>query len=193
MRRFTALILATPLLAGASAFTVSATETAPWEKPRSLETFRKLLDHSPFSLPTAEESSPLSDRFAITGIITNGKDEEIFVFDRTDQSRTLLTKKPNEKDMYLVSILRDGGASTTKASIRVGSESGTISFMEASKQAPPPTPAPGSAATAPSAPGPGQQAVQLPSLPPLPQQPSAAPPSRRIIRRPIVAPPQPQH
>lgn len=185
-----ALIPTIPLLAGA-VLAANAPESSPWEKPRSLETFRKLLDHSPFSLPTAEESSPLSDRFAITGIITNGKEEEIFVFDRTDQSRTLLTKKPNEKDMCLVSILREENGSTPKATIRIGSESGTIGFMEASKQTQAAPPAPGSPAAGPAVPG--QQTVQLPSLPPLPQQPSAAPPTRRIIRRPVVGPPQPQH
>jgi len=192
MRHLSALFLAMPLLAW-TVVAASAAELPAWEKPRSLETFRKLLDHSPFSLPTAEESSPLSDRFAITGIITNGKEEEIFVFDRTDQSRTLLTKKPNEKDMCLVSILREDGGPTPKATIRVGSESGTIGFMEASKQSQTAPPAPGSAAAGPTVTAQGQQAVQLPSLPPLPQQPSAAPPTRRIIRRPIVGPPQPQH
>jgi hypothetical protein len=189
MRRLSAQILAMTLLAGSPAYAANASEPAPWEKTRSLESFRKLLDHSPFSLPTAEESSPLSDRFAITGIITNGQDEEIFVFDRTDQSRTLLTKKPNEKDMCLVSILRDEGNPTPKATIRVGSESGTIAFMEASKQAQPAPPPPGVAGPA----APGQPSVQLPNLPPLPQQPSAAPPTRRIIRRPVVGPPQSPH
>jgi hypothetical protein len=188
MRRFSAFLTVAPLLV--ATFAVSATEPTPWEKPRSLETFQKLLGHSPFSLPTAEESSPLADRFSITGIITEGEDVQVFVFDRTDQSRTLLTKKPNEKDMCLVSIVRDDGSATPRASIRVGSESGTISFMEASKQPQTAPPAPGSPAGGASQ---GQQAVQLPSLPPLPQQPSAAPPSRRIIRRPVVAPPQPQH
>jgi hypothetical protein len=165
----------------------AASDPSPWEKPRSLESFRKLLDHSPFSLPTAEESSPLADRFAITGIITEGEDVQVFVFDRTDQSRTLITKKPNEKDMSLVSIIREDRSTTPRASIRLGSESGTISFMEASKQPQTAPPVPGSPAGGPAQ---GQQAIQVPSLPPLPQQPSAPPP-RRIIRRPVVTPPQP--
>jgi len=184
--RSASLLLLIPLLASAAPG-LDASARAPWEKPRSLDSFRKLLDHSPFSLPTAEESSPLADRFAITGIITEGKDEEVFVFDRTDQSRTLLTKKPNEKNMCLVSIVREEGSTTPKASIRIGSESGTIGFMEASKQTQNAPPAPGSPASGPAQ---GQQAVQLPSLPALPQQPSAQPPTRRIIRRPVIAPPQ---
>lgn len=187
MRRHSATISLITLLSGIAPFALGAAEPSPWEKPRSLEDFRQLLDHSPFSLPTAEESSPLADRFAITGIITVGNEEEVFVFDRNDQSRILLTKKPNEKNMSLVSLVREAGSSTPKASIRVGGESGTIGFMEASKQPQAATPAPGSPAAAAAQ---GAQAVQLPGLPPLPRQPSASPPTRRIIRRPVVAPTQ---
>jgi len=173
---------------------LSASEPSPWEKKRSLDDFRKLLERSPFSLPTAEATSPLADRYAMTGVVTIGGEEEIFVFDRTDQSRSLLTKKPNDKNMALVSLIRDTNSPSTpvKASIRVGGEEGTIGFMESSQpkgaQAPAP-PLPGSPAVG----TPPNQAVQLPSLPPLPQQPGAAPPSRRIIRRPVVAAPQQPH
>jgi hypothetical protein len=189
-RRSTSLLLLIPLLASA-ALGSDASGPAPWEKPRSLEEFQKLLDHSPFSLPTAEESSPLAERFAITGIITVGDEEEIFVFDRTDQSRILLTKKPNDRNMSLVSLIREEGSSIPRANIRVGGEAGTIGFLEASKQPPGAPPAPGSPAAGSAGPAQGLQAVQLPNLPPLPQRPASAPPTRRIIRRPVVAPPQP--
>jgi hypothetical protein len=168
-----------------------ASEQAPWEMPRSISSFDALLKHSPFTLPTTEESSPLSERFAMTGIASIAGEEQVFVFDRTDQSRFLLTAKPNEKNMSLVSVVRQDN-SPLKASIRVGNETGTIGFLEASQQPAQPQgpPAPGSPAAA-NAPG-GQQTVKLPPLPPLPQLPAGpGAPGRRIIRRPVVAPPQP--
>lgn len=173
-----------------------ASEAPAWGKARSLDDFRKLLDRSPFSLPTAEASSPLAERYAMTGVVSIGGEEEIFVFDRTDQSRSLLTKTPNDRNMSLVSVIREGN-SPLKASIRVGGEEGTIGFMESAQPKgvqPPATPVPGSPAAGPqTAQQPGQQTLQapaLPQLPQLPQQPGATPPSRRIIRRPVVAPPQ---
>ena len=94
-----------------------------WEKPRQLSDFQFLLKRSPFSLPTAEESSPLAERYAMTGIITIGGHEQVFVMDRNDQSRELLTQKPNAKNMALVSILREGNSPPQKATIRVGEPS----------------------------------------------------------------------
>ena len=170
---------------------------SPWQRPRDLSSFQQLLKHSPFSLPTAEESSPLAERYAMTGIITIDGEEQIFLFDRTDQSRDLITKIPNSKNISLVSLVREGGSAPIKASIRVGSESGTIGFIESaqSKGGPAPAPIPGSVAAgigaAGAAVGP-QPGVTMPVLPPLPQQPSAPPPTRRIIRRPIVTAPQAQ-
>ena len=166
----------------------SDTATPAWETPREISTFSKLLSRSPFSLPTAEESSPLAERYAITGIITLSGEDQIFVFDRTDQSRELLTAKPNAKNMSLLSLVREGN-NPIKASIRIGSEVGTIGFMEAVNAAAamqPGTPAPGSIASA-NAPATG---VTLPALPPLPKSPASNPQGRRIIRRPVVTAPQ---
>jgi hypothetical protein len=166
----------------------SDASTHLWETPREISTFSKLLSHSPFSLPTAEESSPLAERYAMTGIITLGGEDQIFVFDRTDQSRELLTAKPNAKNMSLLSLVREGN-NPIKASIRIGSEVGTIGFMEAVNAAAamqPGAPAPGSPATA-NAPATG---VKLPALPPLPKSPASNPQGRRIIRRPVVTAPQ---
>ena len=160
--------------------------SATWEKPRELTAFRVLLARSPFSLPTAEENSPLAERYALTGVITISGEEQVFVFDRTDQSRELLTAKPNAKNMSLVSLIREGNT-PLKASIRVGSEMGTIGFLEAA-QAKVAPPAPGTqAGTNPAAAG-----VRLPPLPAAPQQPSSNPPNRRIIRRPVITAPQNQ-
>ena len=178
-----ALLLCSPFCASAA-----DAPNPPWEAPRDISTFSKLLAHSPFSLPTAEESSPLAERYAITGIITLNGEEQVFVFDRTDQSRELLTAKPNAKNMSLLSLVREGN-NHAKASIRIGSEVGTIGFMEAVNTAAavqPGAPAPGSPASA-NAPAPG---VKLPPLPPLPKSPASNPQGRRIIRRPVVTAPQ---
>jgi len=165
-----------------------AASPAPWEKPRDISAFQSLLQHSPFSLPTAEETSPLSDRYALTGIVTIGDEEQVFVFDRTDQSRNLLTHTPNSNNMSLVSLVRDGDAPAQKATIRVGANTGTIGYLEAAPQQANPMPLA----------VPGNPGIRLPPLPQLPQQPGVMGPpqpgafnprTRRIIRRPMVNPP----
>ncbi len=162
-----------------------------WEKPRQLSDFAGLLKHSPFSLPTAEEHSPLSERYAITGIVSIGGEQQIFVFDRTDQSRELLTTSPNARNMALVSILNEEG-SPLKATIRVGQESGTIGLMEAAPQQ--------VDAAAQQQPGVPAAQVMKPPMPGAPRQlPQVSAPGtgtqtpqgqggRRIIRRPVVLP-----
>ena len=179
-------LLIAALLCCCGAATATDSPSEAWEKPRELEVFGKLIARSPFSLPTAEESSPLAERYAMTGIITIGGEEQVFVFDRTDQSRELLSGRPNPKNMSLVSLIREG-KNPVKATIRVGGETGTIGFMEGGNPAAQvAAPAPGSPASA-NAPAPG---VKVPPLPPLPKTPSNTPPGRRIIRRPVVTAPQ---
>ena len=102
----------------------------PWMRPREFSSFQSLLLHSPFSLATAEESSPLSERYAITGIITIDGEEEIFVLDKNDQSRELLTKKPNKKMMSLVNIVKEPDPNKLKATITINGESGVITNPE---------------------------------------------------------------
>ncbi len=162
--------------------------TEGWKQPRELEAFAKLISHSPFSLPTLEESSPLAERYAMTGIITIGGEEQVFVFDRTDKSRELLTGRPNVKNMSLVSVIREG-KNPIKATISVGGETGTIGFLEGAApqaQTSAPAPVPGSPASANASPS----GISLPPLPPLPKTPPTTPQGRRIIRRPVVTPPQ---
>jgi len=169
---------------GASAYPPPA---EAWKQPRELDAFAKLIARSPFSLPTLEESSPLAERYAMTGIITIGGEEQVFVFDRTDKSRELLTGRPNAKNMSLVSLIREG-KNPVKATIRVGGETGTIGFLEGATppQAQPPAPVPGSPASANVPPS----GISLPPLPPLPKAPTTTPQGRRIIRRPVITPPQ---
>lgn len=165
----------------------AAAETPAWERKRTLESFRPLLSHSPFSLPTAEQNSPLSERYALTGIVSVGGVDQVFVFDKTDQSRELIGRSPNSKGMSLVAVLRDTGSSP-KASISIGGETGTIGFLES--QAPPSqppaqqAPQPGSPAAAPII----QQGAPATGAP---QQPGSPQAGRRIIRRPVINAPQP--
>ena len=112
------------------------TPLSPWMKPRELSSFQSLLQHSPFSLATAEESSPLSERYAVTGVITLDGEEEIFVLDKNDQSRELLTKKPNKKSMALVNIVKEPDPNKLKATIRVNGETGVITSPEPSTNNP---------------------------------------------------------
>jgi hypothetical protein len=189
---FRRMLFGTTMAAFFPCCTLATAATAPWEAPRDLSAFKQLLARSPFSLPTAEESSPLAERYAMTGIITIGGEEQVFVFDRTEQSRELLTGTPNAKNMSLVSIIREGN-SPLKASIRVGGETGTIGFMETAASNGQPNQV---AAPAPGSPGSANvtKAVQLPPLPQTPQVPAANTPNapgRRIIRRPVITPPQP--
>lgn len=104
--------------------------TSPWLKPRDLSNFQTLLQHSPFSLATAEDTSPISDRYMLTGIITLDGEEEIFVMDRNDQSRQLLTKKPNTQGMSLVNIIHDDDPNKLRATIRVNGETGVINNID---------------------------------------------------------------
>lgn len=107
-----------------------AESTPPWMKPRELSNFQTLLQHSPFSLATVEDSSPISERYMLTGIITLDGDEQIFVMDRNDQSRELLTKKPNSKGMALINIIHDDDPNKLKATIRVNGETGVINNID---------------------------------------------------------------
>ena len=111
-----------------NANTVASSE--PWTQPRELSHFQALLSHSPFSLATAEETSPLSERYAVAGFATIDGEDQLFVVDRTDQSREILTKKPNAKSMALINIIHDNNPNQIKATIRVGEDTGIISSQD---------------------------------------------------------------
>ncbi len=107
--------------------------TPPWMKPRELSRFQTLLQHSPFSLATAEDVSPLSERYMLTGVISLDGEEQVFVMDRNDQSRELVTKKPNAKGMVLVNIIHDDDPNKLRATIRVNGETGVINNIDLSE------------------------------------------------------------
>ncbi|MCX7869525.1 MAG: hypothetical protein N2322_06185, partial [Terrimicrobiaceae bacterium] len=57
----------------------------PEAEARAFSQFEFLLARSPFSLPTAEESSPLTERYALTGAVEWGGRQQVFVLDRNSQ------------------------------------------------------------------------------------------------------------
>ncbi|OHE74800.1 MAG: hypothetical protein A3F67_06025 [Verrucomicrobia bacterium RIFCSPHIGHO2_12_FULL_41_10] len=124
------LIMATSGTLAAPVKSSITSSSEPWALKRDISNFQALLAHSPFSLATAEESSPLSERYAVTGIVNIDGEEQVFVFDRMDQSRELVTKKPNSKSMALLNIPEEKDPNQIKVTIRVGEETGVISSME---------------------------------------------------------------
>ena len=178
----------------------SSTEerTPPWMKPRDLSSFQTLLQHSPFSLATAEDSSPISDRYMLTGIITLDGEEEAFVMDRNDQSRELLTKKPNTKGMALINIIHDDDPNKLKATIRVNGETGVINNIDlaenngkGSRPGSPTSPYNKSGSHLPATPrypGTYPGAGRMPSSQ-SPGLPSSNYNNRRVIRRPPISTP----
>ncbi len=119
------------VLFSATSSALAADEPAPpWLKPRELSSFQALLQHSPFSLASAEDASPLSERYMLTGIITLDGEEQIFVMDRNDQSRELVTKKPNAKGMALLNIIHDDDPNKLKATIRLNGDTGVINNID---------------------------------------------------------------
>lgn len=185
---FSLLLLLIPT-AGA----LPAEPVPPWMRPRELSSFQTLMQHSPFSLATAEDSSPISERYMLTGIITLDGEEQIFVMDRNDQSRELLTKKPNAKGMALVNIIHDDDPNKLKATIRVNGDTGVINNIDlensgkGSKPGVPASPYAKSGSHLPATsryPGAGRMP---------PSQNQGLPPSnynnRRVIRRPPISTP----
>lgn len=129
-------ILALVLVVPAARAAADGADDSPWAAGRDFQTFAWLVERSPFSLPTAEESSPLADRFALTGAAGIGGEALVFVFDRTTQARHMLSKQPNAESMSLVEFLPDPDPRRMRATIRVGGEIATISFQEAGAASP---------------------------------------------------------
>ena len=118
---------------------------APWEQPRDIAAFQSLLARSPFSLPTAEESSPLAERFSLTGAVDINGETMVFVIDRTTQARQMLSKKPNQR-MSLVEYLPNLDPRKMKAIVQVDGQIATIAFNDTvapQPASPGPSPSPG--------------------------------------------------
>ena len=172
---------------------VMAQNDEPWAQPRDFARFQFLLDRSPFSLPTAEESSPVAERYTLTGAVSINGDPLVFVLDKTSQERHMLSKTPNKLDMALVDYMPDPDPRRMHATIKVSGQLATISYSE-------PAAVQGQQQGAPQIPGPMPQNPNPTAVVNPPpgqavaggaaqnvQQPNAQPPQRRVIRRRIIS------
>lgn len=161
-------------------------DASPWLEPRSLENFKSLLDRSPFSLPTAEETLSAEERFFLTGAATINDAPVVFVFDKNTQNRLMLEKLEGPEAQgrdRLIELSGDSDPKNLSAKIHIEGKVTEIRFSESSF-ATPSAPPPQGFAGPPQPMPPGQQPGQpgMPN-PPYPPNPAGAPPA--------TAPPQP--
>lgn len=147
---------------------------------RSIEDFDFLLQRSPFSLPTAEESSPLAERFALTGAASWDGQERIFLMEKNSHERHMIMSEPNRLGMRLLEFIPSADPQRMSAKVQIGAEVATLIFQ---------------------APEPPAGGVQPPGSPSVrPGMPNSNPavqagggnqqtnPPRRIIRRRTISP-----
>ena len=163
---------------------LSGADDAPWMEQRSMEKFQVLLNRSPFSLPTAEESAPAADRFFLTGAATINNDAVVFVLDKNTQVRHMLGAKPDAANNQLLDYKPDADPKNMSARIRIEGQETTIRYAELPAEAQPAQPRP--------------MNPQLPQQQGAPQQPPGAAavqpantngnePPRRVIRRRVIS------
>ena len=174
----------TIFLLSATSVLLHGEDNAPWMEQRSMEKFQVLLNRSPFSLPTAEESAPMADRFFLTGAATINSEAVVFVLDKNTQVRHMLGIKPDSANNQLLDYKPEADPKNMSARIRIEGQETTIRYAELPAEA--------------------QPAPQVPMSPKLPQQPGAAPqppgaaavqpaqtngsePPRRVIRRRVIS------
>ncbi|MEN9468436.1 MAG: hypothetical protein RL630_169 [Verrucomicrobiota bacterium] len=169
-------------------------EASPWLKPRSMENFKSLLSRSPFSLPTAEESTAAPDRFSLTGVATINEKPVVFVFDKNTQNRLMLEQlegNENSSRDRLVELFQNADPKNLRATVQIEGQRTEIRFSETAFSAPTGEPMPPQAAV------PGQHMPPQPPLPPQqvtgqqsavqPSNNSGTPPPRRVIRRRVIS------
>ncbi len=160
---------------------------------RDISQFEFLFKRSPFSLPTAEEKSPVADRYVLTGAASWDGKQRIFVLDRTAQTRHVLEPDNEGSGLMLMEFLPDSDPRKMKARVRIQGEIATLTYAE---------PEPVAGAMPGNNPGaiPGQQPVisGQPAQPAIsnPGNPNQQNPPRRVIRRRVISgnpapPPQP--
>jgi len=172
---------------------------APWLAPRSMDNFRALLDRSPFSLPTAEETAPGEERYFLTGAATINDQPVVFVFDKNTQVRHMLGLAPNSSNNKLLEYTPAMSPRDMRARIRMDGADISVAYSDFGAESGGAPQAPG--APPPMQPPPPQQAA-IPGQPPMPPQniqPATGAqdqPPRRVIRRRVIsgqppaAPPQ---
>lgn len=168
-------VLLLVLLAGASSQAAEPSQSSPWSEQREFDRFAGLLRRSPFSLPTAEESSPLAERYTLTGAIAINGENEIFVLDKTTQQRLRVGTQPNPSGLQLVEFLPDADARKMRATIRLEGQTATISYAAVA--------APASAAAASKKDGAPENKPSTAQASPAPKVDTAKRPNRLVIRR----------
>ena len=151
---------------------------ALWLQPRSMEKFQVLLDRSPFSLPTVEESAPAAERYSITGAATINDEPIVFIVDKTTQNRLMLGRTPDASGNVLLEYLPDLNPQKMKASIQIDGQVTTVAYAEVAAD-------------------PQQQVAPVPMVPNAIQPPpgvvnpaqpqNPAQPPRRVIRRRVIS------
>lgn len=141
---------------------------------RDFAPFEFLLQRSPFSLPTAEETSPLAERYCLTGAVEWGGKQQVFILDKATQQRHVVSPEGGTAGMVLLEFLPHPDPRRMQARVQIGGQVATISYAEAAAAenaaAPMPADQPHQIA---------QQAAQL--------TPGSPPPPRRVIRRRVIA------
>ena len=176
--------LALILVAATGALSFASDQAdALWLQPRSMDKFQVLLDRSPFSLPTAEESAPMAERFSLTGSATINDEPVVFIVDKNTQNRLMLGKDPDISGNVLLEYLPDLNPQKMKASIRIDGQVTTVAYAEVAGDQPQVVPVP----MVPNAsqPPPGPQQPPAAVNPAQPQNPSQPP--RRVIRRRVIS------
>ena len=172
------------LIFSAASALLPAADDAPWMEQRSMEKFQILLNRSPFSLPTAEESAPIAERFFLTGAATINNEAVVFVLDKNTQVRHMLGAKPDSANNQLIDYKPDADPKNMSARIRIEGQETTIHYADLPTEA--------------------QPAPQVPMNPQIPQQPGGPQPPpgaaavqpaatngneppRRVIRRRVIS------
>lgn len=129
---------------------------------RDMASFEFLFARSPFSLPTAEESSPLADRYTLTGAAAWGGEQRVFVLDRTSQQRHVVSAGKGPGDMLLLEFLPEADPRKMRARVQIGDQVATIAFAEPPQAVVPNQPQNGQ--PMPAAPGSPQPGVPPPVI-----------------------------
>lgn len=145
-----------------------------------LTRYKQLWERSPFQLESVAppaESVGIAQKFALTGIAQINGEPIAFLMDRATQNRLMVKKEPNEAGLSLVKVDVPEKYSESTATVRQGTEVGTIRFeaapgmpVMAAPAIPQQRPMPAGIPQAPAIP---QVVPAQGALPPVPQIPGA--------------------
>ncbi len=180
------LIFPLVLLAG----TALQAQSVPIEGPRDPAQFAALFAKSPFVMPSGGDQSPLSQRYAITGIASMNGEPIVFLLDQATKQRLAISARESQGGVTFVSLTQNDDPNLVRATIRSGSETGDVGFAKSQLSPARNAAAPANTTAATPAPPPATPAASpAAELVAAPQpQPSAPSSTRRIIRRTTALP-----